>query len=100
MQRTEQFWPEPGKFDPDRFAAGGGEGKEGKKQPAYIPFSLGPRRCIGEFLALLEMKIHLGLLLQEFHMERTTDEEPELDLGVNLRSKNDIYLQPRLRKSD
>ena len=95
LQRTEQFWPEPGVFDPDRFAGGA----EGKRQPAFVPFSLGPRRCIGEFLALLEIKVHLGLLLQEFHMQRVSDEQPELDLAVNLRSKKDIYLRPRLRHS-
>ncbi len=94
LQRTEEFWPEPDEFDPERFA----DNTKGKKHRAFIPFSLGPRRCIGEFLSLLEMKIHLGLLLQEFHMERVTDEGPELDLGVNLRSKTDIYLRPRRRR--
>jgi hypothetical protein len=45
------------------------------------------------------MKIHLGLLVQRFHMTLVTEEQPELDLGINLRSRNDIYLRPQLREN-
>ncbi len=43
------------------------------------------------------MKIHLWLLLQQFQMTTTTDVQPELDIDVNLRTKEDIYLRPALR---
>jgi hypothetical protein len=43
------------------------------------------------------MKLHLGLLLQQFQMTTTTDMQPELNIGVNLRTKEDIYLRPTLR---
>lgn len=97
LQRTEQYWPEAEKFDPGRFAVQKIKEKKDRRQVAYIPFSLGPRRCMGEYLAILEMKIHLGLLLQQFQMTTTTDVQPELVLGVNLRTKEDIYLRPTLR---
>ena len=97
LHHGEQYWPEPEKFDPDRFAAQETKEKKDRHQAPYTPFSLGPRRCIGEYLALLEMKIHLGLLLQQFQMTTTTDVQPELDIGVNLRTKEDIYLRPTLR---
>ncbi|MCH6550056.1 MAG: cytochrome P450 [Proteobacteria bacterium] len=97
LQHTEQYWPDPEKFDPDRFAAPETREKKDRRQAAHIPFSLGPRRCIGEYLAFLEMKVHLGLLLQQFQMTTTTDMQPELDIGVNLRTKEDIYLRPTLR---
>jgi hypothetical protein len=45
------------------------------------------------------MKIHLGLLVQRFHMTLVTDEPPELALGINLRSRNDIFLRPELREN-
>jgi len=45
------------------------------------------------------MKVHLGLLVQRFHMTLATDEQPALDLGINLRSQNDIFLRPELREN-
>ena len=41
-----------------------------QQQAAFIPFSLGPRRCIGEYFAMLEMKIHLASLVPLFRMQR------------------------------
>ncbi len=94
LHRTAQFWPRPETFDPDRF---GRDAFDEDKQAAFIPFSLGPRRCIGEYFAMLEMKIHMALLVPRFHMALATSRPPELDLGINLRSKGGIELTPELR---
>lgn len=95
LHRTSDYWPDPDTFDPDRF---GPNCKYKKGDRPYFPFSLGPRRCLGEYFSFLEMKIHLGLLVQRFHMTLVTGEPPELDLGINLRSRNDIFLRPELRE--
>ena len=91
LHRTEKFWINPNNFDPSRFA---NDDKELKK--SYYPFSLGPRRCLGEYFSFLEMKIHLGILIKQFTMN-SEKQFPDLNLGINLRSKNEIYLQPKLR---
>ena len=96
LHRSEEFWPEPVRFHPERFCADA-ERKKGERP--YFPFSLGPRRCLGEYFSFLEMKIHLGLLSQKFTMSRDTSDHPGLDLGINLRSASDIYLRPRLRQN-
>ena len=96
LHRTAEYWPDPDAFDPDRFGPGSPY-KKGDRP--YFPFSLGPRRCLGEYFSFLEMKIHLGLLVQRFHMTPVTAEQPALDLGINLRSQNDIYLRPQLREN-
>lgn len=93
LHRTEEYWPDPGRFDPDRFA----DGRLGKNERPYFPFSLGPRRCLGEYFSFLEMKVHLGLLLPRFRMMRLDANEPGLELAVNLRSASDIWLQPEVR---
>jgi cytochrome P450 len=93
LHRTARFWPEPERFDPARFA----EGKFAKNERPYFPFSLGPRRCLGEYFSFLEMKVHLGLLLPRFRMMRLDDKDPGLELAVNLRSASDIWLQPVIR---
>jgi len=96
MHRTDEFWSSPEDFDPSRFGA---EATYEKGDRPYFPFSLGPRRCLGEYFSFLEMKIHLGYLTQRFHMETITAQFPGLDLGINLRSKNDIMLRPTVQQS-
>ena len=95
LHRTAEFWPNPDRFDPDRFA----EGRLPKNERPYFPFSLGPRRCLGEYFSFLEMKVHLGLLLPRFRMIQVDEKDPGLELAVNLRSASDIWLQPAIRKA-
>ncbi len=91
LHRTAGYWPDPDRFDPERF---GPRSQHKKGDRPYFPFSLGPRRCLGEYFSFLEMKIHLGLLVQKFRMILADDNEPGLDLGINLRSQQDIFLRP------
>ena len=95
LHRSDNIWPDPERFDPDRFALTDAP----KKDRPYFPFSLGPRRCLGEYFSFLEMKVHLGLLLPQFRLQRTDDADPGLELAINLRSKNDILLKPVMRQN-
>src|SRR5690606_26449425 len=97
LHRTPEFWTNPDLFDPGRF---GTDGDAKKAERPYFPFSLGPRRCLGEYFSFLEMKIHLGLLSRRFVMTRTVSGAPRLDLGINLRSATDICLRPHLREAN
>jgi len=94
LHRTEEFWPDPDRFDPSRF---GPDSLYQKGDRPYFPFSLGPRRCLGEYFSFLEMKIHLGLLIHRLHLDPVDDQFPGLDLGINLRSANNIELRPSIR---
>lgn len=98
LHRTEAYWPDPERFDPARFGPQSPMNHGGMKkgERPYFPFSLGPRRCLGEYFSFLEMKIHLGLLTRKFSMSRTAAQSPALDLGINLRSQSDICLEPAL----
>ena len=93
LHRTAEYWPDPDRFDPDRFLLE----NQPKRDRPYVPVSLGPRRCLGEYFSFLEMKVHLARLLPIFRMIRVTDEDPGLELAINLRSKDDILLRPELR---
>ena len=61
------YWKNPEKFDPERFL-----NKEGNiiKNEAMIPFSVGPRTCLGEPLARMELFLVFANLLQKFRFER------------------------------
>jgi len=63
--RMPQFWPNPEGFDPERFAP---EGAAGRHKFAYLPFISGPRKCIGDTFALVEMQLVLPMLLQHFEL--------------------------------
>ncbi len=93
LHRTEDFWAQPDVFDPGRFA----KSDKAQSDRPYFPFSLGPRRCLGEYFSFLEMKVHIGLLLPKFRMTRIDARDPGLELAINLRSQKDIMLQPALR---
>lgn len=94
LHRTEKYWPDPKRFDPGRF---GPTSPYKKGDRPYFPFSLGPRRCLGEYFSFLEMKVHLGLLIQKFRMTLASDPDPALELGINLRTKSSIIIRPQLR---
>jgi len=93
LHRTEHYWPDPERFDPDRFVPT----DKPKKDRPFFPFSLGPRRCLGEYFSFLEMKVHLGLLLPRFRMQLVDEAEPELELSINLRATKDIFMKPTER---
>lgn len=63
LHHDPQNWPDPERFDPDRFLP---EREKERPAYAYLPFGGGPRLCIGNQFALLEMQILLALLVQRF----------------------------------
>lgn len=65
LHRDEQNFPVPEKFIPERFEP---NSPIHHKPYAYLPFSAGPRNCIGQKFAMLEMKIILASVFRRFHL--------------------------------
>ncbi|KAL6071642.1 Cytochrome P450 monooxygenase pc-3 [Balamuthia mandrillaris] len=62
MGRSEKYWDEPLRFNPDRWD------KPIKNPNAFVPFHAGPQTCLGKPMAYLEAKMVVAHILQRFHM--------------------------------
>ncbi len=89
LHRDERWFAQPGRFMPERFLEGAPEIPRG----AWIPFGLGPRVCIGQHFAMLEMALLAAMLLQRYHL-RLPDAVPPVQprLHVTLRPQHPIGL--------
>jgi len=65
IHRHREFWDNPTAFMPDRFA---GKAAPWVTEPAFLPFSAGPRICIGASFAMAEASIVLATLLSRFEL--------------------------------
>ncbi|GLY19347.1 cytochrome P450 [Kineosporia sp. NBRC 101677] len=89
LHRRADSWPDPERFDPERFL-GAGPG-EGDRNPAYLPFGAGPRLCIGRDFALLESVLLLAGLLRDRAVRRPAGvRSPKVEALVTLRPKNGL----------
>ena len=70
--RLPDLWPDPEAFRPERFEA---DRAEQKNKFAYLPFSVGPRTCIGNHLATIESQLIMATLLSRFRI-RLADPAP------------------------
>ena len=77
IQRSLDFWPRPDDFIPDRWLVQPGH-ELYPVRGAWRPFEFGPRNCIGQELALLEMKLVLVLAIRQFHFSMPYDEWDQL----------------------
>lgn len=94
VHRNPQFWSDPERFDPDRFSEAAAAGRN---RFCYLPFALGPRACIGEHFAMIEMIVHVAMLARRIRLSYRPRHPLELECQVNLRSKHGIYMLPEVR---
>jgi cytochrome P450 len=94
MHRNAKYFPDPEKFDPDRFAP---EREKMMTRSSYIPFSGGPRICIGSQFALIEGHMVLAALTQRVTFEAISSAVVEADPLITLRPRGGVPLRVRRR---
>jgi cytochrome P450 len=95
--RLEKYWPDPLRYDPDRFLP---ENMKDKPRYAYFPFGGGARLCIGNNFAMMEMQIILALLCSRFEFSVPDGYTPQIEALVTLRPKGTLPIRVRKMKSE
>ncbi len=89
LHRHPRHWDEPEAFRPERFA---GPDAAQRHQFAYLPFSAGPRHCVGENLAMYEMLVHVHTMSRRFRIAPANDDPVEFEAQVNLRPRSRLLM--------
>jgi cytochrome P450 len=82
--RMAEIWPDPLRFDPERFAP---ERDDGRHRFAYLPFGAGPHQCLGSHFFTIEAQLLLAMLLSRYQVR--------LDRSVPVRPAPAATLRPR-----
>ncbi|XP_061088832.1 cytochrome P450 4F3 [Conger conger] len=84
-----ELWPNPEVYDPSRFDP---ENSTNRPSLAFIPFSAGPRNCIGQNFAMAEMRVVVALTIRRFRVTPGSSEVRRLNQLI-LRAEGGLWLQ-------
>lgn len=99
LHRNETIYPNATVFDPDNFLP---ERQANRHYYAFIPFSAGPRSCVGRKYAMLKLKVILSTVLRQFRVySDMTEEQFRLQADIILKREEGfkIRLEPRKPKA-
>jgi cytochrome P450 len=94
IQHNPSLWIQPDEFNPDRFTS---QDMHRGQPPATVPFSAGPRKCIGEMFARVEMQLHVMTIAARLRLRQVSGDPSSLEAGVNLRCKDEFMMVPEAR---
>lgn len=89
VHHDPDLWPDPQRFDPERFSQ---ENVKTHVPYSYLPFGGGPRLCIGNQFAMLEMLLVISYIVRHFRIE-LAGEHPSVQPLVTLRPKGEVLMK-------
>ena len=95
LHRHVRLWNQPGRFDPERFAAAP---SAARPRFSYLPFGGGRRICIGAAFAMAEATLLLATLAQRYRLRLAPGHPVEAQGLITLRARHGMkmVLEPRL----
>lgn len=87
IHRDPNLWPEPETFSPERWIVEEGDRLYPQKG-AFRPFEFGPRNCIGQELAILELKLVLVMTVRGLEVRSVYDEWDKLNPTKGMKTVN------------
>ncbi|XP_065102459.1 cytochrome P450 4T8 [Paramisgurnus dabryanus] len=97
IHMNDTVWEKPHVYDPLRFLP---ENSAKRSPHAFVPFSTGPRNCIGQNFAMNEMKIAVALTLKRYHLTKDPNHNAKMIPQLVLKSINGIYLKIKPVETD
>lgn len=97
IHHSSQVWERAEEFVPERFDVEGPVPNETNTDFRFIPFSGGPRKCVGDQFALLEAIVALAIILQHINFKLVPDQNISMTTGATIHTTNGLYmtLSPR-----
>jgi cytochrome P450 len=89
VHHDEDLWPDPLRFDPTRFTP---ENMKEHVPYSYLPFGGGPRLCIGNQFAMMEMLLVVSHVVRNFQLQ-LIGEHPAMQPLVTLRPKGEVLMK-------
>ncbi|KAJ7976874.1 Cytochrome P450 [Quillaja saponaria] len=93
IHHSSQVWERAEEFVPERFDLEGPVPNETNTDFRFIPFSGGPRKCVGDQFALLEATVALAVFLQHINFELVPDQNISMTTGATIHTTNGLYMR-------
>jgi cytochrome P450 len=87
--RHPAFWDNPEGFDPERFTP---ERSANRHRMAYLPFAAGPRKCIGDSFAMMEMALVVAMIAQRFRLDLVPGQTVQPEPAISLRPRDPLLM--------
>jgi len=97
IHHSPDVWDDPEAFKPERFNLDDPIPSEQNTDYRYIPFSGGPRKCVGDQFALMEAVVALAIVLKKFDFRLKEDHEIGMTTGATIHTSNGLYMYASTR---
>ncbi|XVE96559.1 hypothetical protein REPUB_Repub02eG0233100 [Reevesia pubescens] len=93
IHHSSQVWDRAEEFAPERFELESSVPNETNTDYRFIPFSGGPRKCVGDQFALLEAIVALAIFLQRLNFELVPNQNISMTTGATIHTTNGLYMK-------